>query len=171
MVNLVFFLFGLTLGTATGAFIIYRYYSGLMIKETEALLKEVQEKIATGSKNLELLGSLKYRISQVNEMSLQQTKLLDSLNKVSQEESQHIVLIVKDLEHRKFAIFKSMLADGVDSEVKVLTQQGEKMMKMSDALALYETNNKKTDPRPSSRKLRLVNNEGDEDEPSNKTLH
>ena len=173
MTYLAFFLLGVGFGGAVGTYLIYIHFEKNVVKDTEILLKEVREKIATGAQNLELLGSLKYRISQVNDMSLQQTRLLDSLNKVSQSEAQNIVLIVKDLEHRKFTIFKSMLDDGVDSEVKVLTPQGEKMMKMSEALALYESNQtpKNTDSRPVSRSLKLVTNEGDEDELKNPTLH
>src|SRR6185369_8368026 len=83
------------------------------------------KKIKDAIKDIELVGSIKYRFAQVTEITSRQMDLISSVDRpsASAAHSRHknsIAGELKALEQQKIDIFKSILADGVDPQLSIV---------------------------------------------------
>lgn len=134
--------------------------------------------------DIELLGSIKYRMKLVNELTTSQMDLIGQLDRpaASATHARHknsIIAQLKEIEEQKTDIFRSIVDDGVDPIITAydLNSGEPKEMRMSEALDIRstETPQPETDPknpRDNGTNLRLIKNEDDNaPDPINPTIH
>lgn len=149
-----------------------------------------QSKINKAFKEIELIGSIKYRIEKVNELTKIQLGLLSQMDRpnASAAHSRYkndIARQMKQIEEEKMSVFRSIIKDGFDPNLSIQIDGKPQSLKMSEVVSMYDGNQpnsspqKKTDPISPSReekRLRLVvSDKGNHDEqapnPSNPTIH
>ena len=123
----------------------------------------------------ELIGSVKYRFKMIDDKTSEQQNLLNGLKGPSAGAavSRHrnsVISRIKELEEEKSELMRSILDDGIDPEVTILTPSGDtEKVKMSEALSMREAAKpassfqpkNKTDPNliRMKRRFRVVKNE------------
>lgn len=120
-------------------------------------------------KDVDLLVSVRARFLEVQKITDQQMSLLSGAERPSASalHSKHqnsIIGELKKLEEEKIAIFRSILQDGLDPNLSMIVDGKPSTMKMSEAVSLYESNQKqvvKTETNIPRSNLRLVINEDD----------
>lgn len=129
-------------------------------------------------KDIELMGSVKYRFTRVTEITDRQLELVTRAERpsASAAHSRHknsIIGELKALEQEKIEIFRSILADGIDPKLSIVIDGKPSTMKMSEAVALYDTNAGNAPSAPQSKTetntprnngLKLVHNQESNDE-------
>lgn len=179
---------GFIVGALVGAYFMYGFLQVAFSERLKKLLSEKLNNLQNNSKDaVHKLDHLKSKVETLSDLVQRQQDLLGSLDQPSKNatHSKHknqVISQIKDLEAQKIVILKEILAEGVDLDIKVLTPDGEKIMKLSEAIKVHEKNlgatsyAPPTDPQPSkSNILKLIKNKKDEedDEPksSGPTLH
>jgi hypothetical protein len=128
-------------------------------------------------KNIELMGSVKYRFTRVNEITEQQLNLIGRAERPSasaahSRSKNDIVGQIKALEEEKIEIFRSILKDGLDPKLQIMIEGKPQIIKMSEAVAMHdgtmEYPQPETDPiKPRNNGLKLVHNIEEVHESSN----
>lgn len=183
---------GLLLGALIGAYLMQHYLIKVFnskAKEINVELEKAKDALIKQAGNLELIGSIKYRAKKAVEIFQLQQDLLGSLDQPSKNATYSrnkntILSQIKELEEQKMDIYRSILADGVDSDMTVMTSTGEKKtMKLSEVIKLHDSGTQvppppQTDSQSTSAKvIKLVTNKKEEDEsdetpkPSGPTIH
>lgn len=132
-------------------------------------------------KDVELIGSIKYRFAKVTEITERQMQLISNTERpsASAAHSRHknsIMGELKALEQEKIEIFKSILSDGVDPQLSIVVDGQPQNMKMSEAVALFEGGTvasdppRKTEPKSPKNGLRLVHNKENKNESGSPTV-
>ncbi len=142
-----------------------------------SLAKQEDVKVKEAMKNVELLGSVKYRFTKVNEITEAQLNLINQAERpsASASHSKHkndIVGQIKALEEEKIEIFRSILKDGVDPKLSIMTDGKMQSIRMSEAVAMHDGTQtypvSNTEPsKPHKNGLRLVTTSEDVNESSN----
>lgn len=145
-------------------------------KEDDRDLKKIM-------KEVELMGSVKYRFAKANEITEQQLDLVSQAERpsASASHSRHkndIIRRLKQLEEEKIDLFRSILKDGVDPVLSIVIDGVPTTMKMSEAVDIHDNNQdrpmipeKKTDTiTPKNRALKLVTEERSNNEPSDPAI-
>ena len=190
------FVFLFVMGNLTGAFLTlslttlhtsYRRYK--LYQQLKAASEELQKSFRSGSdqleknaKDLQMLGSIKYRLKQVADLEEKQQQLysdhsLPSKNSLHSRFKNKMSDQLKGLQDQKMTIFQSILDDGMDPNVKFLTENNEeKMAKLSEYMIYMKQlmgKNYKSDPIPDPKtgssiksKLRLISNEENKETPT-----
>jgi len=136
-------------------------YGGYLVTKEKDGKKAVRDAI----KDIELIGSIKYRFTKVSEITDRQMQLISSTERpsASAAHSRHknsIVGELKALEQEKIEIFKSILADGVDPQLSIVIDGQQQNIKMSEAVAIFEGGGHSqippTKPATESTKLHIV---------------
>lgn len=119
------------------------------------LINKKSPKIDTDKmiKNIELLGSIKYRVTQISNITDRQIELASRTERPSASAAHSrykndIVGELKSLEEDKITIYRSILKDGIDPELQMIMGGELKTLKMSEVIAIHDgkTDNLKTDP-------------------------
>lgn len=133
-------------------------------------------------KDLEMMGSIKERFNKVDEMIQEQLSLMSAIDGPSRGASHskykgEIARRIKELEENKLAVYKTILADGIDPTLTAIVDGDASKMKLSDAvremeLALADVDGPK--PKTNSKEprknfLKLVTEEAT-DESENPTI-
>jgi hypothetical protein len=127
-------------------------------------------------KNIELMGSIKYRFAKAQEITEQQLNLISQADRpsASAAHSKHkndLIRRLKDMESEKVAIFRTILADGVDPNLTIMVDGEPTHIKMSEAVLMHDNGEayppSKTETKsPQKNGLRLVHNEENSNESS-----
>lgn len=185
MVTLGWFL----IGCATGALALIAI-SFMFAPKLNVPADSQRSKMKDAIKEIELIGSIKYRIEKINEITQLQLSLLSQMDRPSASASHsryknEIVRHMKQLEEEKFNIFRSILKDGFDGNINVSIDGKMQSLKISEVIAMYDGQQQqpnppqnKTDsisPREEKRLRLVINNKGNQDDqapnPSDPTLH
>ena len=146
--------------------------------------KNDKRRVRDAIKDIELIGSVKYRFTKVTEITERQMDLIASTERPSANasHSRHknsILGELKALEQEKIDIFKSILSDGIDPQLSVSVDGQPQNMRMSEAVALFEggdTSNphipqQKTESKsPRTNGLKLIHSRENSNEPSSPTV-
>jgi len=115
---------------------------------------QVSKKKELSKADREMIGSIKYRLKNIESITIKQLKLMDMIqapNKGSAHArgKRDLMGSIEDLEKEKMDIFRSILKDGFDPTVSVCDETGYKVeMKMSAAITKSEKHNKTEDNVP-----------------------
>ncbi len=128
-------------------------------------------------KDIELMGSVKYRFTKVNEITEQQLNLIGRAERPSasaahSRSKNDIVGQIKALEEEKISIFRSILKDGIDPKLQIIVDGKPQTIKMSEAVAMHDGTQaypeSKTEPmKPRNNGLRLIQSSEDSNAKSN----
>lgn len=118
-------------------------------------------------KDLDLAVSVKKRFARVTQITSEQMELLANAERPSASATHSkyqnsIVSELKKLEKEKMDIFRSILKDGVDPKLSVIADGKPTVMKMSEAVSLYDSHQSPSDFSDSKNprvRLRLVRQE------------
>lgn len=129
-------------------------------------------------KDVELMGSVKYRFAKANEITEAQLDLVSQAERpsASAAHSRHkndIIRRLKQLEEEKIDLFRSILKDGVDPVLSVMIDGVQQTIKMSEAVMMHENNHEGPAPvvektetiTPKNRTLKLVTETRSDNEP------
>lgn len=139
-------------------------YASIQVKNMN--LKE--DKLIDNMKSeIDLVLSVKKRFTEITEITDRQMDLMSGAERPSASalHSKHqngIISELKKLEEQKMTIFKSILQDGLDPNLSIMVDGKPTVMKMSEAVSMYETNQERSDNTESKIprvKLRLITNE------------
>lgn len=155
------------LGMVAGALVLLAAllsYSGELSKKEDVALKKTL-------KDIELMGSVKYRFSKVNEITEQQLALISRAERPSasaahSRSKNDIVGQIKALEEEKISIFRSILKDGIDPKLQMIVDGKPQTILMSEAVAAHDGTipypDSKTEPKTARNNgLRLIQHSED----------
>lgn len=142
------------------------------------VLSDLEQRKKIDSKKLyrdiELIGSVKYRFTKVNEITEKQLELVSRTDRPSasaahSRNKNNIVSEIKALEEEKMDIFRSILNDGIDPNLQMIIDGQPQTIKMSEAVAMHENNYatssiKTESKKPRKNPLKLVANREDNNE-------
>jgi hypothetical protein len=149
------------LGMLAGALILLLaglVYGGEISKKEDAALKK-------SLKDIELMGSVKYRFTKVNEITEQQLNLISRAERPSasaahSRSKNDIIGQIKALEEEKMVLFRSILKDGIDPKLQMIVDGKPQTILMSEAVAAHDGTipypDSKTEPKTVERKLHLI---------------
>jgi hypothetical protein len=120
-----------------------------LLGDAEFALKELAEAV----KDLELIGSIKSRFKDADELVHEQLDLMGALDAPSSgaSHSKHkgeLITRIKQIEAEKLAIYKTILADGINPTLTAVIDGDATDMKLSDAVHEMESALEKVSPLP-----------------------
>lgn len=130
-----------------------------------SLSKKDEKKLKESASKLELMGSVKYRFTQVNEITERQLSIVSQAERPSASAAHSrykndMAGLLKSLEEEKMNIFRSILKDGIDPNLTIMIDGESKKIRMSEAVAQHDGTSAtpvKTEPsKPKNNGLRLI---------------
>ena len=98
---------------------------------------------------LKKVGTLEYRFDELDELTLKQIDLMDRLEESTGKNAEIINDKIQYIEQKKVDIFRSLLKDGLDPKISIVTASGSiEKMPLSKALEHLGYNSHEPEPTP-----------------------